>query len=58
MASCVSQTLHRWPPKTRTGRDEVRTLPRLAACSGEGLGIRVPRGTAQPPPKLFRKLFM
>ena len=28
------------PPKTRTGRDEARTLPRLAARSGEGLGIK------------------
>lgn len=42
-------------PKTRTGRDEARTLPRLTARSGEG----VPRGTTCPtPPKLFRKLFM
>ena len=27
-------------PETRTGRDEARTLPRLTARSGEGLGIK------------------
>lgn len=36
---CVPDTT-RVAPKTRMGRDEARTLPRLAACSGQGLGIK------------------